>query len=86
MKRLLTDHLRDAWVLCFILGVIMLNFPFIHIVNKQSTVFGIPALVLYFLVGWPVSIVVIYFFARSLGARDDSGDKDATEKPRKGHG
>ncbi|WP_305044359.1 hypothetical protein [Geoalkalibacter sp.] len=66
-------HFRDAWVLFFALGVIMINFPFIHIFNKDILLFGIPLLVLYFLVGWPLSILVIYIFARML---------DKTEKNR----
>lgn len=66
-------HIRDAWVLFFALGVIMINFPFIHIFNKDILLFGIPLLVLYFLVGWPLSILVIYIFARML---------DKTEKNR----
>jgi hypothetical protein len=57
------SHLRDAWVLFFALGVIMINYPFIHIFNKDVLVFGIPLLVLYFLVGWPLSIVVVYIFS-----------------------
>ncbi len=57
---------REAWILCFILGVVMLNYPFLHIFNKLTPIFGIPLLVLYFLVGWPLSILVIYLFSRTL--------------------
>ncbi|WP_305041923.1 hypothetical protein [Geoalkalibacter sp.] len=65
-------HLRDAWVLFFVLGVIMINFPFIHIFNKDILIFGIPLLVLYFLVGWPLSILVVYIFARMLEKTEKS--------------
>jgi hypothetical protein len=34
-------------------------------------VFGIPALFLYFLIGWPTSILVVYLFSRTL--RDENG-------------
>lgn len=61
-----TSRLREAWVLFFFLGAVMLNFPFLQIVNKTSTILGIPLLVLYFLLGWPASIVVIYLFSRQL--------------------
>lgn len=61
-----TSHLREAWVLFFFLGVVMLNYPFLQIVNKTSAILGIPLLVLYFLLGWPASIVVIYLFSRRL--------------------
>lgn len=61
-----TSHLREAWVLFFFLGAVMLNYPFLQVVNKTSTILGIPLLVLYFLLGWPASIVVIYLFSRRL--------------------
>ena len=59
-----SSHFKEAWVIFFILGVIMINYPFIHIFNKSDTLFGIPLLVLYFLLGWPLSILVIYLFTR----------------------
>jgi len=76
MKSLDTKRVRDAWGLFFTLGVIMLNYPFIHIFNKETPIFGIPLLVLYFLIGWPFSIVVVYFFTRHLGAEDTSPPLD----------
>jgi len=57
---------REAWILCLVLGIIMLNFPFIHIFNNDNLIFGIPVLVLYFFIGWPASIVVIWFFVRKI--------------------
>lgn len=57
------SSIREAWILCLILGVIMINFPFVHIFNTERLIFGIPILVLYFFLGWPVSIAVIWFFA-----------------------
>ncbi len=64
---------REAWLACFFMGVIMLNFPFLEIFNKTTQVLGIPLLVLYFLVGWPVSIFVIYLFARCPGNGNGNG-------------
>lgn len=61
-----TNRLREAWVLFFFLGAVMLNYPFLQVVNKTSTILGIPLLVLYFLLGWPASIGVIYLFSRQL--------------------
>jgi len=55
-------------VLFFILGIVMLNYPFLHIFNKPVSVLGIPLLVLYLFIGWPISIGVIYLFAHTLGA------------------
>jgi hypothetical protein len=56
--------LREAWVLCLILGLVMLNFPFIHIFNSSVLLLGIPSLVFYLFSGWLVSILVIYLFTR----------------------
>lgn len=56
--------LRDAWRLFFFLGIVMLNFPFLQIFAKPTKIMGIPILLLYFLIGWPLSIFVIYLFAR----------------------
>ncbi|PLX85136.1 MAG: hypothetical protein C0617_05480 [Desulfuromonas sp.] len=77
-------HFREVWVIFFILGVIMLNFPFIHIFNKGSLFLGIPILVLYLFVGWPLSIVVVYFFCQGLkkaneARRDDDSEGDEAE-------
>jgi predicted Kef-type K+ transport protein len=55
--------LKDAWVIWFILGVVMLNYPFMHIFNKNTLIFGIPMTILYFFIGWPISIFVIYLFS-----------------------
>ncbi len=66
MRKSNSSNVREAWVLFFLLGFVMLNYPFIHIFNKDTLFFGIPALVLYFLVGWPISIGVIFLFCRKL--------------------
>lgn len=67
MKRLF-DHvihrlrLRESWIIFFSLGIIMMNFPFLHIFNKPLTLFGLPLLFLYLTGGWIISIIVIYLF------------------------
>lgn len=75
MKELEPNHLKEVWILCFLLGIIMLNYPFIHIFNKDFTLFGIPALILYLMIGWPISILVIFLFTRQLD-RTDRNDRD----------
>jgi len=55
---------REAWLACFLLGVVMLNFPFLEIFNKEALFLGVPLPVLYLLIGWPFSIGVIYLFTR----------------------
>ena len=67
MKRLRTHiihrlQLRESWVIFFILGIIMMTFPFLHIFNKPILLFGVPLLFLYLTGGWIISIVVIYLF------------------------
>jgi hypothetical protein len=66
-----TNQYRQIWLIFFFLGVIMLNFPFLQIFNRIETFFGIPILVLYLFCGWPISIVVIYFFARTISYDDN---------------
>ena len=63
--------LKDAWVIWFLLGVIMLNYPFLHIFNKNLLVFGLPLSIFYFFIGGPVSIFVIYLFSVYLGRQSD---------------
>ena len=66
MKDPKSPQIREAWVLFFVMGMIMINYPFIHIFNKDISIFGIPLLVFYFLVGWPLSILVVATFAHLL--------------------
>jgi hypothetical protein len=68
MKSANPIRLKESWVLCFLLGMVMLNFPFIEIFNKPNYVFGIPILILYLMVGWPISIFVIFLFTRQIDA------------------
>jgi hypothetical protein len=53
---------RESWVIFFVVGFIMMNFPFLHIFNKPGTIFGYPFMFLYFYLGWAVSIFIIYLF------------------------
>jgi len=71
-------QLRESWVIFFILGIIMMNFPFLHIFNKPVTLFGFPLMFLYLTVGWLVSIGVIYLF---MLANRPSRDHDKKKIP-----
>ena len=62
--------LKDTWVVCFVLGLIMMNYPFIGIFNKSTLTLGIPLLYLYLLIGWVFSIFIVFLFSRA--ARHDS--------------
>ena len=71
---------HEAWVLCLILGVIMLNFPFLQIFNTDRSIFGIPILVFYFFVGWPLSILVILLFVNRLQQQERDLNQDEDKK------
>lgn len=45
----------------------MMNFPFLNIFDKNQDLFGFPLLYLYFIVGWAISIIVIYLFTLAVG-------------------
>lgn len=76
LKKNLLSRLRmkESWVIFFILGVIMMNFPFISIFDKPDILFGMPLLYLYLQIGWFVSILVIVVFTKSIDHRDDNGE------------
>ena len=62
LKRL---RLKESWVIFFVLGIIMLNYPFISIFNKTTQILHIPLLYLYLLLGWLLSIFVIFLFTKA---------------------
>jgi len=77
MKTTNPERIKESWVLCFLLGLVMLNFPFLEIFNKTEQIFGIPILVLYFMLGWPISIFVIYLFTRQIDLPESATDADS---------
>jgi hypothetical protein len=78
--------LKDAWAIWFILGVVMINYPFLHIFNKDILVFGIPLTILYFYIGWPVSIFVIYLFSIYLDRYSPEHDAPGNDQDNNSHG
>lgn len=74
-----SDRLKEAWVLCFILGIIMLNYPFLEIFNKPVELFDIPLLIWYLMIGWLFSIFVIYLFTRHIGKQAQQSDSSHEE-------
>jgi membrane-anchored protein YejM (alkaline phosphatase superfamily) len=72
-------QLKESWVIFFIMGIIMTNFPFLHIFNKSDTLFGFPLLFLYFTGGWAFSIFVIYLF--TLAIRQNADVHHETKEP-----
>ena len=80
MKTIHKLLLKDAWVIWFVLGVVMLNYPFLHIFNKDVLIFGIPLTLLYFYIGWPVSIFIIYLFSIYLGRHSEEDSSESSQK------
>lgn len=78
--------LKDAWVVWFILGVVMINYPFLHIFNKDVLFFGIPLTILYFYIGWPISIFVIYLFSIYLVRASSERDSSRNDQNDNSHG
>ena len=64
MKKNDLSNLKCVWAALFILGVIMLNFPFLQTFNKDIKIFGIPLILLYFITGWPIAIGIIYLYSK----------------------
>ena len=75
--------LKDAWAILFVLGVVMLNYPFLHIFNNNTLIFGLPLTFLYFFIGWPISIFVIYLFSLYIGRlhTEDSEQEPEDQSP-----
>jgi len=71
LKRL---RLRESWVIFFILGIIMMNHPFITIFNKPFLAYHIPLLYIYLQIGWLVSIFVIYLYIKAIELPEDKDD------------
>lgn len=77
-KVLLTRlRLRESWIVFFIIGFIMINYPFINIFNKPYEICGIPLLFLYIYCCWAIFIVVIYILVRSINLPEERNDKGA---------
>ncbi|RLB70091.1 MAG: hypothetical protein DRH04_04190 [Deltaproteobacteria bacterium] len=55
---------KEWWVIFFILGFFLINYPIIHIFNKDYQVFGYPIFFLYLIVGWLCSILVIFAYVQ----------------------
>lgn len=81
MKKNDQSSIREAWGLCLILGMIMLNFPFLQIFNTDRQMAGIPLLVLYLFIGWPISIGVIFLFVRRLNHKRPAKPSDEKDLP-----
>lgn len=69
-------RLKESWVIFFVLGLVMLNYPFIHIFSKPETILNIPLLYLYLQLGWFASIMVVVLFCKAM----DIADRDIDDR------
>jgi TRAP-type C4-dicarboxylate transport system permease small subunit len=58
---------KDLLVALFALGLILLSWPLLTVVNRPVAVLGIPALVLYLFLVWAGIIAVLFWLT---GGRD----------------
>ena len=73
---------KEAWILCLILGMVMINFPFIQIFNTDQVILGIPVLIIYFFFGWPASILIIWYFVRQIELENHHEEDRSGRNPR----
>ena len=56
------NNIFDRWIFLFICGIVFINFPVISIFDRPVLVFNIPLLIFYFILGWFISIFIIFLF------------------------
>lgn len=54
------------WIIFFLLGLFMINYPFLSIFDKKIYLVNIPIIFIYFYIGWGVSIIVVYIFSKKM--------------------
>jgi hypothetical protein len=60
---------KDLLVALFVLGLVLLSWPFLTVVNRPVALLGIPSLVLYLFLVWAGIIGVLFWLA---GGRDSN--------------
>ena len=75
---------KEWWVIIFILGFFLINYPIIHIFNKDFLVLGYPVFFLYLIIGWFFSIVLIFFYILLSDRRRSEVDDGQQKKPQLG--
>lgn len=54
------------WIIFFLLGLFMINYPFLSIFDKKIYLVNIPIIFIYLYIGWGVSIIVVYIFSKKM--------------------
>ena len=68
---------KDFLVTLFALGIVLLSWPLLTVVNHPRAVFGVPLLVLYLFVVWTGVIGVLCWVAH----RSETGDSTSGARP-----
>lgn len=69
---------RDKlWGLLGALVFLLLNYPMLQIVNRDTLVAGVPVLPLYFLGVWLLAIAGLHIFSRRLSSPGQPGQKES---------
>jgi hypothetical protein len=58
---------KDLLVALFLLGLVLLSWPFLTVANRPVAILGIPSLVLYLFLVWAGIIAVLFWIT---GGRD----------------
>ena len=58
---------KDLLVALFLLGLVLLSWPFLTVANRPAAILGIPSLVLYLFLVWAGIIAVLFWLT---GGRD----------------
>ena len=75
---------KEWWLICFVLGFFLINYPIIHIFNKDFLILGYPVFFLYLMIGWFFSIALIFSYAWLSDRRRSAGDDVQQQKPQLG--
>ena len=62
-KEDLTEQ-NEFWILLFVLGSLLLNWPFLTLAEKGTQIFGYPLILVYILALWMAIILGAYLFDR----------------------
>lgn len=54
------------WIIFFVLGLFMINYPFLSIFDKKVYFVNIPIIFIYLYIGWGISIIVVYIFSKKM--------------------
>ncbi|MCG8486254.1 MAG: hypothetical protein AB2551_13415 [Candidatus Thiodiazotropha sp.] len=71
---------QERLIVLFLLGVLVLNYPLLHLFGTGSLWLGIPVLYLYLFICW---LLIIVFLALLMEARR-SGERDSLRRDRRG--